>query len=429
MSSPALEQVSGDCRIREAAGMVIGTPPAGTCAQLAARSSVDPREPEALNGDAGDAHYASLAGLAWLHFISDGASNFLPGVLPAVLVAVDRPPALAGVLMFALVAGQALQPVAGLFHRALGGHRLLWLGATGTAIGLGLVGSTPDLPWLLVVLAMIGVANACFHPQALATARAYAGRRGHFGVALMLLGGEIGEGAWPLIAGAAVAWGSLTSLWIPALAVLVTLPIACRWIPAPAAATDAWRVRLRGRMGATARLLTYVTLRGFVAIGAVTYLPILWKDHGGDLVGGAALVAALAITGMLGLLVGSQLADRAGRRPILIAAGPLMAIGLALVAFGNPIALWAGAALTGFAAFATYAVTTLAGQDLFPENVQFGSGIAFGLGNALGAGLAAVVGLLVRPWPISDLFWLLAAAAALTALPGTLIRPVCPERS
>ncbi|HEX7323892.1 MAG TPA: MFS transporter [Rhodanobacteraceae bacterium] len=378
--------------------------------------------------DAGSVRYAPIAGLAWLHFVSDGAANFLPGVLPAVLVAVDRSAALAGVLMFALVAGQALQPVTGMFHRRLGGDRLIWMGAAGTAIGLGLCGSVHSLPALLAVLVLIGIAGACFHPQALAAARTYAGRRGHFGVALMLLGGEIGAGVWPLVAGAVVAWGSLFSLWIPALVVLATLPLAHRWVHAPATTVEAVgrRTHLAGRYGASTRLLAYVALRGFIAIGAVAYLPILWKDRGGGLVGGAALVAVLSLVGMLGLLAGSQLADRVGRRPLLVAAGPLMALGLALIASGSAAALWVGAALTGMAAFATYAVTTLAGQDLFPENRQFGSGIAFGLGNALGAGLAAAAGLLTRAWTVPGLFWILAVAALVTALLGALMRTARP---
>lgn len=371
--------------------------------------------------DPGPIRYGPLGGLAWLHFVNDGAANFLPGVLPAILVALGRSPALAGTLMFVLMAGQALQPVAGLLGRPLGGRRLMWMGVIGATIGAALVGFAGSLSWLLVVLILIGLANACFHPQALAAARVYAGRKGHFGLAIMLLGGEIGRGVWPLIAGAVVAWGALSHLWIPALIVLATMPLAYKLLPAPRVPTNEWRVRLHGRLLSTARLLVYVTLRGLVVIGATAYLPILWKSLGGGLVGGAALVTTMLIVGLIGTLSGGELADRIGRRPVLTASGVMMAVGLALVAWGNPVALWAGVAVTGIAAFATYPVTTLEGQDLFPENRPFGSGIALGLGNALGAGLVALVGLLASVWPLSGLFWLFAGVALVTALLGLVV--------
>ncbi len=380
----------------------------------------------------GHTRYAPLIGLAWLHFVNDGASNFLPGILPAILMAWGYQPEFAGVLMFALVAGQGLQPIAGLFTRFLGGPRLIWLGTAGTAVGMGLLSFTTGLPWLLAVLAFIGLASAGFHPQALATARVYAGRHGHLGLSIMLLGGEIGRGAWPLVVGALVAWGSLSHLWLLTVAILATLPLthrALRTLPAPA---SVWHVCFRGRFAATLRLLVYVTFRGLAVIGAMVYLPLLWQSLGGGLVGGASLVTVLMMAGLPATVYGGYLADRIGRPPLLVGAAIAMAAGLALVATENPVALWAGAALTGVAAFASYSVTTLEGQDLYPENRPFGSGIVFGLGNALGAGLAALTGLLASTWSLPGLFWLFAVVALATAplgLPVGAFARLRPERA
>lgn len=372
--------------------------------------------------DAGAPSYVPLVSLAWLHFVNDGAANFLPGVLPAVLVAIDRPPALAGTLMFALLAGQALQPLAGLLGRPLGGRRLMWFGVAAALAGAGLVGWTRDLAGLVLILALIGLANACFHPQALAAARRFAGSRGHFGVAVMMLGGEIGRGVWPLIASLVVVWSSFHRLWVPALAALCTVPLVYRLLPPPARGGRAWRVRLRGRIAVTLRLLLYASLRGAVVIGAVTYLPILWEAHGGGLVGGATLVTLMLLVGIAGMLSGGHLADRIGRRPVLMAAGLVMA-GCAVLIAGGGAAVWVGAALLGIPAFATYPVTTVEGQDIFPENRPFGSGIALGLGNALGAGGAALLGLWVTTIGVPDLFRVLAAVAVASTLPAAFMRP------
>ena len=366
------------------------------------------------------ARYVPLFSLAWLHFLNDGAANFLPGILPMVLVTIHRPPALAGALMFALLAGQALQPLAGLLGRPLGGRRLMWFGVISALAGAALVGWTSDLTELVMILALIGIANACFHPQALTAARRFAGSRGHFGVAVMMLGGEIGRGLWPLIASLVVVLSSLHNLWMPVLLGLLTIPLVVRLLPAPAVQSNAFHVRVNGRIGAASRLLLYAAVRGAVVTGAVTYLPILWDSRGGGLVGGATLVTLMLIVGLVGILYGGHLADRLGRRPVLVGAGLLMAGCTALIAWGSGPALWLGAALLGIPAFATFPVTTVAGQDLFPDNRPFGSGIALGLGNALGAGLAALLGLSVGLIGLPVLFWLL-TAGALASMPLALL--------
>lgn len=371
-------------------------------------------------GNAAPVRYVPLLSLAWLHFINDGAANFLPGVLPVVLVAIDRPASLAGTLMFALLAGQALQPLAGLLGRPLGGRRLMWLGVSCALVGAALVGWAPNLTGLVIVLALIGIANACFHPQALTAARRFAGDRGHFGVAVMMLGGEIGRGVWPLIASIVVVSLSFHDLWILAAGGLVTVPFVYRLLPAPVVASKAFHVRLRGRMDATARLLAYASLRGAIVTAAVTYLPILWHARGGGLVGGAMLVTLMLVVGLVGMLYGGHLADRLGRRPVLVGAGLLMAGCTAWIGWGGSSALWVGAALLGIPAFSTYPVTTVEGQDLFPDNRPFGSGIALGLGNALGAGLAALLGLGIDSWGLSALFYVL-ALAALASMPLAMI--------
>lgn len=366
--------------------------------------------------------YVPLAGLAWLHFANDGAANFLPGVLPLLLVEIGFSPALAGTLMFVLLAGQGLQPLAGMLGRPLGGRRLMWFGVVTALVGAGLVGFASHLGSLLLVLALIGLGTACFHPQALAAARRFAGSRGHFGLSVMMLGGEIGRGLWPLIASAVVVWGSLRSLWMPALAALLTLPFVALVLPRAAVPSTEWRVRLRGRLGATGRLLAYVVLRGLAVTGTITYLPILWKARGGGLIGGGALVTLMLIVGLVGTLYGAHLADRFGRRPVFVAAGVLMAACLVLIAAGSGPVLWAGAALLGIPAFGTFPLTTVEGQDIFPENRPFGSGVALGLGNALAAALVAVLGATAGRLPLPVLFAILAAVALTTAPLGLLLR-------
>ncbi|MGH8989439.1 MAG: MFS transporter, partial [Acidimicrobiales bacterium] len=108
-----------------------------------------------------------LLSLSWAHLLNDGASNYLPGVLPAILIALGQPVRIAGALMAALIVGQALQPVTGWLADRTGGRSLTALGLLLTSAGGALLGVPSSVGLLVVVLLAIGVGGAFFHPQAL----------------------------------------------------------------------------------------------------------------------------------------------------------------------------------------------------------------------------------------------------------------------
>src|SRR5699024_9860245 len=146
-----------------------------------------------------------LVGMSWAHLLNDGASNYLPGVLPAVLATLGEPVKMAGVLVTALTIGQALQPLTGRLADWLGGRSLVIIGLLMTSVGGGLLGVVPSTPLLIVLLVLIGVGNSFFHPQAVAAARSmFAGRAGLF-TSIFLVGGELGRGLWPTAASLIVA--------------------------------------------------------------------------------------------------------------------------------------------------------------------------------------------------------------------------------
>lgn len=57
-------------------------------------------------------HYRLLT-LSRSHLLNDGASNYSPGVLPAVLISLHDPVRMAGGLLATLIAGKTFQPVFG----------------------------------------------------------------------------------------------------------------------------------------------------------------------------------------------------------------------------------------------------------------------------------------------------------------------------
>ena len=370
-----------------------------------------------------DPHYLRLSVLGWLHFLNDGAANFLPGVLPAVLLAVGLDTGYAGTVMSALLIGQSLQVFSGWLADRIGGRLLIALGLLGSSIGAAGIGWATSVDWLVPALLAIGISNALFHPQALASARSLSGTRPGFGMSLFLVGGEIGRGLWPLIASLVViAWGT-RNLWVLGLPALFSIALLWRTLPVQSRRpAHLGGVDWHRDVGRRLALIGFSTLRALAIFGSVTYVPVLWHHQGRPLVDGAAAIATLLIVGIIGNVGGGHLADRVGRRVVMAGSSILGAALFLAFAFSGGAWSWIWLGLLGIALFAALPLSVLEGQDLFPGNRSLGSGLALGLSNGLAA--LALLGLdpLARAHGVPAVLWLLAAAllvaaAAAVALP------------
>lgn len=338
-----------------------------------------------------------LAGLSWLHFLNDGSANYLPGILPAVLLSLHQSVALAGVVMGALLVGQTLQLPCGWLADRIGGRMLIIWGMLGVSVAASMIGVAGSLFTLIPALVIIGICSALFHPQAVAAARRLSGTRAGIGMSIFLVGGEIGRGVWPLMASfCVVLWGreSLVLLAIPAL---ISAALLWRLLPVqvPKPRATSTPIAWRAHMPALSVLVGFQTMRALAIFGASTFLPILWHVRGRSLTDGAALITVLLVVGVIGNLFGGHLSDKIDRH-LILRGSSLLGMGLlALFLVCGGIWQWFSLGLLGIFLFSTQPVGILIGQEIFPENRSLGSGIALGFSNGLAALGVVILGLLV----------------------------------
>jgi len=358
-----------------------------------------------------------LLGLSWVHFLNDGAANYLPGVLPAVLVSLDQPVRVAGALMAALAIGQTTQPLMGWIADRIGGRSMIVVGLLASSLGGAMIGRTTSIWSLTVFLLLIGLGSSMFHPQAVAAVRSLAPARQGFFTSAFLVGGELGRGIWPTAASLISTSFGLRSLWIVAIPALVSVPFLWRWAPRlPASPRGLGALGWRRQAFPLVLLVGYRGLRALVTAGLVTFLPILWHLRGGSLVGGASIVTTMLVIGVIGNLAGGHLTDTLGRRPILILSAITMSVFIVPMALVHGVWIWVFAALIGVSMFLSASATVLIGQDMFPSSKSMGSGIAMGLANGVGAILVLVLGLWVSASTVTAVFWVLAVVGLLSAL-------------
>jgi FSR family fosmidomycin resistance protein-like MFS transporter len=357
-----------------------------------------------------------LLGLSWAHLLNDGAANYLPGVLPAVLVSLHDPVRMAGVLIAALTIGQALQPVTRWLADRVGGRALVVTGLTISSLGGGLFGVAHSTVVLVLLLLAVGVGNALFHPQALAGVRTLVRSRQGLLTSAFLVGGELGRGIWPTAASLVVAHLGLGYLWLVGLPGLATVPLLARVAPRmPAKKGPRQRVEWRHHRRPMAVLVAYRSVRALAIYALSTFIPILWHLHGGSLVSGASIITVMLVVGVVGNLYGGHLADQIGRRAVLVASSVATAALIIPVIYLHGVWIWVTAAPLGIAVFMTMSSTILIGQDIFPENRSMGSGIALGLANGIGALLVLAIGQTIGNGDLSTALWAIVVLTAASA--------------
>lgn len=361
---------------------------------------------------------ASLSTLMVAHWLSDGAGNYLPGVLPAVLIAFGLPPSMAGAMIAALSIGQVLQPVVGWVADKVGGRMLPPLGLLLTSVGGGLVPLAPNVTVLLALLLSLGVGSALFHPPSLAAIRRMPSNNTGLYISFFLVGGELGRGLWPTVASLITVSLGLNWLWLIALPGLAWLPVLLRLMPVLPAKPPEQRRRIRWRRhaGPASLLILFRGMESFIVLGLSAWIPVLWQARGDSMIASASVITTMITLGVLGNVAGGIIADRIGRRFVLVTSGVVSLVLVFLIAQVPGGWVYPVAALLGMALFLPSSASILIGQDIFPENRSMGSGIALGLANGLGAIAVMLVGLAVTHDNVLAMFQLFVALTVVSVV-------------
>jgi FSR family fosmidomycin resistance protein-like MFS transporter len=232
------------------------------------------------------------------------------------------------------------------------------------------------------------------------------------------VGGNLGFGLGPVIAaGLVIAFGLPGGLLlvVPG-AIVAALLIAERrhlasFIPAG---------RSTGRISdgpsrprAFALLQGVVSLRSIAHYGLFTFIPLWEHDVRAATETQATLLLTLfLVTGAVGTLIGGPLADRVGRRPVVIVT-EMLAVPLLVtyILVGGPVG-YVALALAGGAIVSTLGITTVMSQEYLPGRIGTASGLSTGLAIGIGGIFAVTLG------GIGDTIGLEAALLGCAAAPG-----------
>jgi FSR family fosmidomycin resistance protein-like MFS transporter len=368
--------------------------------------------------------------LSACHLFTDIAQGSIPALLP-FLIARDHISiaAASALVLAATISSSVIQPAFGYVSDRLSLPWLMPLGPALGGLGIACVGFAPNYALTFAAVLLSGLGVAAFHPEGSRFANYVSGARRASGMSLFSVGGNVGFALGPVVVTPLViAFGLhgtaflLIPTWLMAALMVRELP-----------RLKTFRKDLVGgrvqtgehheAWGPFAILAGVIALRSFVYFGLVTFIPLYYVNvlHTSKALGSVAL-SAMLLGGAAGTLMGGPLADRFGRRAVLV--GSMLVIPPLVGGFllSGPVVAIALAALAGAATIATFAVTIVMGQEYLPGRLGVSAGVTIGLSIGLGGVGAPLLGLLADAHGLTAVFEAV-AVLPLAALALTLALP------
>ena len=355
-------------------------------------------------GDAsgGGVDRRAMAVLALGHLCSDATQVAVPALLPFLVREQGISYAAVGALVLAsTVASSVVQPLFGHFSDRRSFAASMPVGLALGALGIALVGVAPSFPLVVLAVVLSGLGVAAFHPEATRFAGLVSGDRRASGMSVFSVGGNAGFALGPLLLTPLVL-----GFGLPGTLLFAVLPLALAGVLAfelprltgfrsSPTAGGAGRTEASDLWGAFAVLSGVISLRSVVQFGLIAFVPLYFAAvfSSSEATANAALSLTL-LAGAAGTLAGGRLADRYGRRAVLL--GSLLLLPPLFVCF-----LLSGEATgmallvpIGAATVASYSVTVVMGQGYLPGRVGVASGFTVGLAIGMGGLGSPVLGAL-----------------------------------
>jgi len=363
------------------------------------------------------------------HFATDFSNDALPALLPFLK---DRfslsYTAVGAVILAAQASSSLIQPLFGLWSDRRGAMWLLPAGVAVAGVGIALAADAPSY-WLVLVLVLIsGLGSAAYHPEGSKFAGFVSGRKRASGMAWFSIGGNLGFALGPIATTAVVAAFDLRGgliLAVPAVLVAAAFLVGAPYLRSFAPEPGAVRVPIGDDDPFAMKLLLgVIALRSVAWFGLITFVPLWEVSLGHSKSHGNHLLALMLFAGGVGTLALGPLADRFGRRPVLLASvcatGPLVLVFVLVGGVAGAIAL----ALVGVSVVGTFGVTMVMGQEYMPRHVGTASGLVIGLSVGLGGVAAVGLGRLADMTSLRTALFVAAAAPLL----GSVIAFMLPSR-
>lgn len=307
------------------------------------------------------------------------------------------------------------------------GTRWIGLALMWTAMTFSLLGLAPSFHALLLLAALAGIGSGMYHPMGAVTAASVIpDNQRNVAMSIYVTGGTLGVALGPLIGVVLFSvlglHGTLPMI-VPGMAIAIFLLTQMSSISArlkkrsAEAKADAPPIPWRPM----SVVISLMMLRSWVLFGISAFIPIWYDEMGYSRLFYASLSTTILLCSAAGAIGVGSLADRHGRRKLLMFASAASVPIILLFAQFPGWPAFLTAAMIGLLAASTGPLLLVMAQQLMSGRPGMASGLILGLGFIMGAVGVPIMGAVADVWGIQNAMRLWAVIAGLTIIVSMLL--------
>ena len=372
--------------------------------------------------------YKILIIMGLCHLLNDSIQSVIPAMFPILGKSMGLSFTQLGFIAFALnMVSSVMQPFIGAFSDKRPMPYALPIGMTSTLLGVIGLALAPNYSLVIVSVLFIGLGSAIFHPEGSRVAHMAAGTRRGLAQSIYQVGGNSGQALAPLITALIlVPLGQIGAAWfslVAAAAVFLLIYIAF-WYSNRLKEASILNTHYRSNVADTSQpiskkvlfalilILFLIFARSWYVAGITNFYAFFTMEHYDFSIQKAQMfLFAFLVAGALGTFFGGPLADKFGKRKIIIisilGSAPLSI----LIPFVPASVAFVLLLITGFILMSSFSVTVIYAQELVPGKIGTMAGLTVGLAFGMGAIGSIALGIM------ADHFGLLATLTFTGLLP------------
>lgn len=354
--------------------------------------------------------YSILFIIGLSHLLNDSLQAVIPAMFPILERSLGLSFTQLGLIAFTLnMVASVMQPVIGMYTDKRPMPYALPIGLTSSMFGMLGLAFAPNFEMILLSVFFIGIGSATFHPEGSRVAYLAAGPRRGLAQSIFQVGGNTGQALAPVITALVlVPLGQFGAVWftlVAGLAVIFLIYIA-RWYTEQLIifAKNRTKEKIVRKKPAPKKairnalivLIFLVFARSWYQSAISNFYAFYAIDSYGLTIAKSQIyIFTFLLMGAVGTFLGGPLADRFGKRNVillsLIAPAPLAI----LLPFVNNVFAIILLSLIGLLIMSSFSVTVVYAQELVPGKIGTMSGLIVGLAFGMGAIGSVALGSLI----------------------------------